>query len=115
MRTRGRLWLLVVAAAYFAQTKEVFFAIGIVAGSSLGASQSASRSLMAMLTPKEREAEFFGFYNIFGKFAAIIGPFLVAISTHMTGNPRLGIFSIMLLFVAGGFLLLETRQSEINI
>lgn len=100
------LWLMVVAAAYFAHTKEMFFAIGIVAGSSLGASQSASRSLMALLTPKEREAEFFGFYDgLCGKASAVIGTFLFGFISYLTNNQRLSILSVGVFFVVGLVLL----------
>lgn len=100
------LWLLVVTAAYFVQTKEMFFAIGIVAGSSLGASQSASRSLMALLTPKEREAEFFGFYDgLCGKASAVIGTFLFGLISYLTNNQRLSILSVGAFFVVGLILL----------
>lgn len=100
------LWLLVVTAAYFVKTKEMFFAIGIVAGSSLGASQSASRSLMALLTPKEREAEFFGFYDgLCGKASAVIGTFLFGLISYLTNNQRLSILSVGAFFVVGLVLL----------
>jgi UMF1 family MFS transporter len=100
------LWLLVVTAAYFVHTKEMFFAIGIVAGSSLGASQSASRSLMALLTPKEREAEFFGFYDgLCGKASAVIGTFLFGLISYLTNNQRLSILSVGAFFVVGLILL----------
>ncbi len=100
------LWLLVVTAAYFVHTKAMFFAIGIVAGSSLGASQSASRSLMALLTPKEREAEFFGFYDgLCGKASAVIGTFLFGLISYLTNNQRLSILSVGVFFVVGLLLL----------
>jgi UMF1 family MFS transporter len=100
------LWLLVVTAAYFVHTKEMFFAVGVVAGSSLGASQSASRSLMALLTPKEREAEFFGFYDgLCGKASAVIGTFLFGLISYLTNNQRLSILSVGVFFVVGLVLL----------
>lgn len=109
------LWLMVVTAAYFVHTKEMFFAIGIVAGSSLGASQSASRSLMALLTPKEREAEFFGFYDgLCGKASAVIGTFLFGLISYLTNNQRLSILSVGVFFVVGLVLLQrvdDTRAS----
>ncbi|HTR80361.1 MAG TPA: MFS transporter [Bacteroidota bacterium] len=101
------LWLFVVTAAYFVQTKMMFFCISIVAGSSLGAAQSASRSLMALLTPKEREAEFFGFYDgLCGKASAVIGTFLFGLISYLTNNQRLSILSVGLFFVVG-FVLLQ--------
>ena len=110
------LWLLVVTAAYFVQTKAMFFAISIVAGSSLGAAQSSSRSLMALLTPKEREAEFFGFYDgLCGKASAVIGTFLFGLISYLTNNQRLSILSVGAFFIIG-FVLLQrvddTRASQ---
>ncbi|MGH8496871.1 MAG: MFS transporter, partial [Gammaproteobacteria bacterium] len=70
-----------------------------------GGVQSLSRSLFARLIPDDKAAEFFGFYNMVGKFAAVLGPFLVAGFAYFTGSPRAAIFSIVILFVAGGWLL----------
>jgi UMF1 family MFS transporter len=100
------LWLVVVASAYFVRSKEAFYAIGILAGSCLGASQSASRSLMALLTPKEREAEFFGFYDgLCGKSSAVVGTFLFGLISYATGNQRISILSVGVFFVIGLLLL----------
>jgi UMF1 family MFS transporter len=112
------LWLLVVTAAYFVQTKEMFFVIAIIAGSSLGASQSASRSLMALLTPREREAEFFGFYDgLCGKASAVIGTFLFGLISYLTNNQRLSILSVGAFFVVGLVLLQrvdDTRAAAVD-
>ncbi|MGQ0454948.1 MFS transporter, partial [Bacillus sp. SS-TM] len=62
--------------------------------------------------PKESANEFFGFYNIFGKFAAIMGPVLVGVTTQLTGKTNAGVLSIIVLFIIGGFLL--TRVPENN-
>jgi UMF1 family MFS transporter len=78
-------------------------AIGLVQGGV----QSLSRSLYARLIPKSKTAEFFGFFNMVGKFAAILGPFLMAmVPIVITGaDERDSILSLTLLFVIGGFLL----------
>jgi MFS transporter, UMF1 family len=100
------LWMGVVVASYFVTSKEMFFAIGIVAGCALGAAQSASRSLMALLTPTEREAEFFGFYDgLCGKASAVVGTFLFGLISYITGDQRLSALSIGIFFVAGYWLL----------
>ncbi|HLP14622.1 MAG TPA: MFS transporter [Bacteroidota bacterium] len=100
------LWMGVVLASYFVTSKEMFFAVGIVAGSSLGAAQSASRSLMAHLTPKEREAEFFGFYDgLCGKASAVVGTFLFGLISYITNDQRLSALSIGVFFLAGFWLL----------
>jgi len=70
-------------------------------GSAQGGIQALSRSYYAKIIPKQQSNEFFGFYNIFGKFAAIIGPTLMAFTTTLTGVPRYSILAIIPLFIAG--------------
>ena len=81
-------------------------------GSAQGGIQAISRSFFGKMVPKEHANEFFGFYNIFGKFAAIMGPFLVAIITQATGHTRNGILSLIILFVIGFICL--TRVNDTN-
>ena len=101
------LWIAVVASAYFVTSKTMFYFIGAIAGSSMGASQASSRSLMAQLTPKNHEAEFFGFYDgLCGKASAVVGTFLFGLISYITGDQRLSVLSIGLFFVVG-FILLE--------
>ena len=57
------------------------------------------------LIPVDSSSTFFGFYNIFGKFAAIAGPLLVGVFTQVTGDSSIGVLSIAVLFVVGGILL----------
>ncbi|MDP1677160.1 MAG: MFS transporter [Bacteroidota bacterium] len=101
------LWIAIVAGAYFVETKEMFYFIGAIAGSSMGASQAASRSLMAQLTPVEREAEFFGFFDgLCGKASAVVGTFLFGLISYITGNQRISVLTIGIFFIVG-FILLE--------
>lgn len=90
-----------------------FFLLAFLVGTAQGGVQALSRSLYTRLIPTDRSAEFFGFYNMVGRFAAIIGPFLVGTVGRITGSPRAGIGSIALLLVAGGALLarLDLRSS----
>lgn len=83
----------------------MFWVISMMVASSQGGVQALSRSFYARLIPKEKSAEFFGFYNIFGKFATILGPFLVGIISHLARNSSFGVLSIALLFIAGGLVL----------
>jgi len=62
--------------------------------------------------PQGKSSEFFGFYNMMGKASAIIGPALVGIVAALTGDSRLSILSIVLLFIAGGTLLVVAGRSE---
>jgi UMF1 family MFS transporter len=74
--------------------------------------QSLSRSYYGRLVPAGKSSEFFGFYNMMGKFAAVLGPLLTGIVARLTGDSRLGILSILLLFVGGASLLVAAARSE---
>lgn len=106
------VYIIITIFAYSLETLTQYWILAILVGTSQGGIQALSRAFFGKIIPKHKSAEFFGFYNIFGKFAAIIGPFLVAIFTHITGSSRLGILSLMLLFVAGGFLLIRVRTVD---
>ncbi|UDE94966.1 MFS transporter [Carnobacterium viridans] len=82
-----------------------FIILAVLVGTAQGGVQSISRSLFGQLIPKENANEFFGFYNIFGKFAAVVGPFLVGIISQVTGNSLNGVFALIVLFVIGGAVL----------
>lgn len=82
-----------------------FIVLAVLVGTAQGGVQSLSRSLFGQLIPKENANEFFGFYNIFGKFAAVIGPLLVGITSQITGNSLNGVFALIILFIIGGIAL----------
>jgi len=77
-----------------------------------GGIQALSRSLYARLIPVGKEGEFFGFYNMLGKFAAVIGPILMGWVTVVTGSVRYGILSILILFILGAFFLTKVDFEE---
>lgn len=93
------------------ETKMILFWImAFLIASSQGGIQALSRSYFAQLIPPEKSAEYFGFYDIFGRFAAILGPFLLGLMTTVTGESRWGILSLSILFVIGGLLLALTPK-----
>lgn len=94
-------YIVACIAAFFISEMWHIFILGAMIGSAQGGIQALSRSYYGKIIPKERSNEFFGFYNIFGKFAAIIGPFLMAFTTTMTGEPKYSILSIIPLFIVG--------------
>ncbi len=95
-------WCLVVAAAYFVETKGQFFLVAVLAGSGLGAVQAASRAFMANLIPTGQEAELFGFYSLYGKTAAIFGPTIFGLASRLTGgNQRAAIAAVGSFFLIG--------------
>jgi UMF1 family MFS transporter len=91
--------------ALFMDKTAEFYALAVVVGLVQGGVQSLSRSFYARIIPANKAAEFFGFYNMLGKFAAVIGPFLVGWVGILTGSPRIAIFSIIILFMGGGVIL----------
>ena len=78
-----------------------FYFVGLLAGSVMGATQSTSRSLMSRLTPFDRKTEFFGFYSLFGKSSAILGPLVFGYVSYVTGEQRFAILTISIFFVVG--------------
>ena len=96
-------YIIACIAAFFISSVWHIFVIGALIGSAQGGIQALSRSYYAKIIPKNNSNEFFGFYNIFGKFAAIVGPFLMALTTTLTGNARYSILAIIPLFIAGFF------------
>ena len=100
--------------AVFMDSVSHFYALAVVIGLVQGGVQSLSRSMYARLIPADKSAEFFGFYNMLGKFAAILGPLMVGFASLATGSPRLSLLTIIILFAAGGVLLhfVDERRGE---
>ena len=98
--------------AYFLSEARDFYVLAFVVGLVQGGIQSLSRSYYGRLVPPGKSSEFFGFYNMMGKASAIIGPALVGIVAAVTGDSRLSILSIVVLFIAGGALLVVAARSE---
>ena len=83
-------------------------AIGLV----MGGIQALSRSMYARMIPKEQSAEFFGFFNMLGKFAAVFGPLLMGLASYLTGSARLSILVIVALFAAGAIVLYYVEETK---
>lgn len=92
-------WAATISAAW------EFYVLAVAIGLVQGGVQSLSRAYFARLIPAEKAAELFGFYNMLGKFAAIIGPVMVAWVGVLSGSPRVGILSLLVLFVGGAVIL----------
>lgn len=88
------------------------FILGALIGSAQGGVQALSRSYYAKIIPKKQSNEFFGFYNIFGKFAAILGPFLMALLADITNEPKSSILAILPLFVIGLILFIKLPNDK---
>ncbi len=83
----------------------IFLFAAFLIGTSQGGIQSLSRSVFSRLIPRNRAAEFFGFYNIFGKFTTIVGPVLIGVAVALWNRSELGILMLAVPFALGGVLL----------
>jgi len=97
---------------YFMTEAWHFYVLAILIGLFMGGIQALSRSLYTRIIPPDKSAEFFGFYNMLGKFAAIIGPALMGTIALLTGSARLSILSILMLFILGAFFLNKVDIKE---
>ncbi len=71
--------------------------------------------LLCEACAKEKANEFFGFYNIFGKFASVMGPLLVGVTAQLTGSSSYGVFSLVILFIIGGIVLKFVPEPEMKV
>lgn len=104
------VYTIICIYALFMKNVIDFFILGFLVGTSQGGIQALSRSYYARLIPKDKANEFFGFYNIFGKFSAIIGPVIFGVMTQLTGKSQYGIVSLVVLFIIGGVLFYFTSE-----
>ena len=103
------VFLLVCGFAYRMSSAYEFWLLGGVIAIILGGSQALSRSLFASMVPRSRSAEFFGFFTISSRFAAIFGPLLFALIADLTGSSRNSILALGIFFIIGGILLLRVN------
>lgn len=91
--------------AYFMRSEWQFYVLAAAFGTVQGGVQALSRSYFTTLIPRERAGEYFGFYNMLAKFAAVLGPLVMGVVAITTGNQRLSIVALTLFFVIGAWLL----------
>jgi UMF1 family MFS transporter len=99
------VYVLVCIGGFFMGEIWHFYALAVVVGFVQGGSQALSRSLYGSMVPRTKTAEFFGFFNIIGKFSAILGPALFALMGRLFGESRWSIISLIVFFVVGMILL----------
>ncbi|QAS70135.2 MFS transporter [Oenococcus sicerae] len=105
------IYLFISFYALFIHSVTEFWILGVLVGTSQGGIQALSRSYFGKLVPKEHASEFFGFFNIFGKFSAIIGPFLFGVVSQISGQVQIGAFSMAILFSIGLIILLCVKEN----
>jgi UMF1 family MFS transporter len=106
------VYVIVSVLGYFMKSAVHFYLLSILVAMVQGGSQALSRSLFAAMIPRQKSAEFFGFFAVFEKFAGIIGPFVFASAVGATGSSRIAVLSVAAFFLAGSILLALVNVPE---
>jgi len=106
------IYSLISVLGYFMTEPIHFWVLAFMVATVQGGAQALSRSMFATMTPKGKSGEFFGFYDVSGKFAGIIGPVIFGLVGQLTGSSRFGILALILFFVGGGLLLISVNHEE---
>jgi UMF1 family MFS transporter len=106
------VYFVITIWAYWLDNVIEFYAMAVVIGLVQGGVQSLSRSFYGRLVPTDKAGEFFGFFNLMGKFAAVVGPILTGAVALLTGSSRMAIVSLVVLFALGGALLFRVPDAQ---
>ena len=109
------IYLLITVLAYHLDSIFEFYLIASLIGLVQGGIQALSRSYFARLIPNNKHSEYFGIYNMLGKFAALLGPLLVGFTTFITNDSRIGMLSIAIFFVLGILLFVKSCRLRENL
>lgn len=101
---------IVLFAAFFLKSEVEFWILAVVVGMFQGGIQALSRSYFGKLIPKERSNEYYGFFDIFGRYASVMGTLLVSVVTSLAGDASLGVLSIGILLVVGFVMLIRLSR-----
>ena len=103
------VYVLLTVWAYFLDSALEFYLMATVVGLVQGGVQSLSRSMFGRLVPEGKSAEYFGFYNMVGKFGTVLGPALMGLVALAGDSTRASILALLMLFVPGALLLWRVR------
>ena len=106
------VWVLTIVVGFAAQNRLTFYVMGSLAALGMGSTQAVARSFMAQITPPAREAEFFGFYVLAGKFASMFGPLMFGFVSEATGSQRLAVLSLLPFFLVGLALMASVNEKR---
>jgi MFS transporter, UMF1 family len=106
------VYTLISVMGYYMKTERDFYILAMMVAAVQGGSQALSRSLFASMIPRDRSSEFFGFFSIFEKFGAMLGPAVFAATSALTGSSRSAILSVIAFFIVGAILLSLVDVSE---
>ncbi len=99
---------------FFLKTELDFWILAMLVASAQGGIQALSRSYFGKLIPKNKSAEYFSIFNIFGKVSSIFGPLLMGIVISITGETRHGILSLIILFILGAYFFLKIKDEKVE-
>lgn len=100
------------AGLFVSVPERLYLFFAVILGMGIGPGQSASRTLMARLAPKEMITEFFGLYALSGKATAFLAPTLIGITTALTGDARVSMLVILVMLVVGMVLLVPVKEER---
>ena len=108
------LWAIVLVVAFLlpAGSSLPFLFLAAFIGFVLGGSQALSRSLFAQLVPRDREAEYFSFYEISGSASSLLGPLIFGLTLQFLGSYRVAILALVVFFIIGGILLSRVDMKQ---
>jgi len=107
-------YIVVCILGYNLKVMKDFLMLAVLVGTAQGGIQALSRSYFGKLVPPEHAGEYFGFFDIFGKFSAVVGPALFGLVAQITGVTNYGVLAVMLMFIIGGgiFVFLVPKSAE---
>ena len=106
------VWLVTVIWAFLAKSQAAFWGVANLAGVAIGASQSSGRAMVGLFSPKDKQAEFFGFWGFFGKVASIFGIYIYGFLANLTGSRRVAVLSTVVFFLAGLVILVFVDEKK---
>ena len=104
-------YIVVCAVGFNLKKMSDFLVLAVLVGTAQGGIQALSRSFFGKLVPPENASEFFGFFDVFGKFSAVIGPSLFGLVSQLTGVTNYGALAVMMMFIIGGGILLALPRN----
>lgn len=108
------IFIYILGIAFAMQMRQVseFYILAALIGLVQGGIQALSRSYFSLLIPPGKDGQYFGFYNMLGKFTGLLGPALMGLTAVVTGSHRIALVPVMLLFFAGAFFLRKVKDRK---
>ena len=107
------LYIFICFYSLFITSANDFFILAGLVGLAQGGVQSTSRTIFTRIIPQSKATEFFGFYNLIGKSAVVIGPALVGWMSYAFNNPKAGIISLVALLIPGILILFYVPRTSL--